>query len=758
MSTGSPNYAIFNFTSGQLSRKLLGRVDLASYYSGGELIQNFIPAPQGGLIHRPGTRFVEAPKTPNEESVLIRFVYSTEQAYILEFGNAYFRIYKDGARVESAGTPVEVTTPYGEADLLNIYYTQSADTLYLFCDGYQPRKITRTSHTSWTLSAVDFQDGPFLDENLTATTITPSNTTGNITLTASSAIFASTDVGRLVRIKHSSKWGCAKITSYSSSTLVNATVQTNHPLFGTTGVTTWRLGAWSNNLGWPSVGEFHEGRLIMGNSASFPQTFWGSITDGFEQLSPTLRESGGNDAITNDSGFSSTLATDKVNAIRWMSSGAVLSIGTSDGEFSIGGQSLNEPLTPTNIKAKRETNYGSKKIKPVKIDARTLFVHRIGKQIHDYKYSFEADGYIAENLNLLSDEILNSPVRQITFASYKYPLLWCCQEDGKLRAITYLPEQKVTAWSEHALGGSAVKVKSVAVIPSTNEDFDQLWMIVERTINGSTTKHIEILENYFEAPLDKNKDDAFYVDTGLTLDNPQTISGITKANPAVVTVTGHTFSNGDTIRILDVEGMTEVNRRNFLVANKTANTFELTDTEGNNIDSSTYTAYASGGEAHLATTAISGLNHLEGEEVTIWADGATHPLKTVNSGAITLDRKAAIVHVGLGRIAKFKGFPVDVAEGNFTRQLKTKSVADIGLRLIDSAGEIKVGGNFNYMESCYFRHGNDQMNESPALFTGIKTVAFPGNHEKELIFHLQLDQPSPVTLLSLIAELKFDEL
>ena len=86
-----------------------------------------------------------------------------------------------------------------------------------------------------------------------------------------------------------------------------------------------------------------------------------------------------------------------------------------------------------------------------------------------------------------------------------------------------------------------------------------------------------------------------YKDDGAVLEGDKTISAITKANPAVVTATSHGYSDGDEVVITAVGGMTEVNGKRFLVANKTTNTFELTDKDGTNVNSSSFTTYTSGG-------------------------------------------------------------------------------------------------------------------------------------------------------------------
>jgi len=96
--------------------------------------------------------------------------------------------------------------------------------------------------------------------------------------------------------------------------------------------------------------------------------------------------------------------------------------------------------------------------------------------------------------------------------------------------------------------------------------------------------------------LTENKIRFFTVD-GVITETAKTITGITQANPGVITSNGHSFDDGDEVYISGVVGMTELNGKFFLVDNSAANTFTLTDIDGNAIDTSAYTAYVSGGTA-----------------------------------------------------------------------------------------------------------------------------------------------------------------
>ena len=212
MAKASP--AFTNFTAGELSPRLDGRTDLQKYFNGCKKLQNFITHPHGGASRRPGTIFVREVKNSAHNVRLIPFEFNVEQTYILEFGDQYFRIHKDGGTVvDGSSNPIEVTTPYAHTDLAKIKFTQSADVMYVAHPDFAPRKITRTSHTAWTIAEVDFLRGPFQDENTSTTTLVASGRTGTVNVTASASTFVSTDVGRLIKLHD----GVTKITGFTRS-------------------------------------------------------------------------------------------------------------------------------------------------------------------------------------------------------------------------------------------------------------------------------------------------------------------------------------------------------------------------------------------------------------------------------------------------------------------------------------------------------------------------------------------------------------
>lgn len=527
-----------NFNGGEWSPLMYGRVDIAKYKNALAKCLNFIPTVQGGLTRRPGIPFVAEVKDSTKATRLQRFEFSITQAYVLEFGNQYVRFYTNDGQLLNAGIPVEVVTPYLEADLFNLIFTQSADTLYITHSNYQTYKLQRLSALSWQLVLVNFQDGPYLIQNSTTTTLTSTAATGVTTVTASVATFVATDVGRLIRLKSGSTWGWGTITAYTDSTHVTVTWTTT---VGTTAVTTWRLGLYGTANGYPACVTFHEDRLIFGGCTQYPQRVDGSKSSDYENMSPSDPDG----TVLANSSISFSLNSNTVNAIRWMQSDERgLLIGTAGGEWLMRASSLQEAITPTSVQAKQPSTYGSAQVQAIKVGKATLFVQRNGKKLRELGYVYVSDGFEAPDLSLVSEHLLPSAVKQMASQATPQQIVWIVRSDGTLVSISYEKTQEVVGWSPHQIGGwydSAktipAKVESVACIPSPDGFRDEVWLIVNRYVNGANHRYIERMSKLWE--------------NGDTLTNANYLDSSATYNGApTTTVTGLTWLKNETISVL----------------------------------------------------------------------------------------------------------------------------------------------------------------------------------------------------------------
>ena len=269
--------------------------------------------------------------------------------------------------------------------------------------------------------------------------------------------------------------------------------------------TNWTLTAptftapkWNATDKYPRAVSFHQQRLWFGGTAGNPQTLYASKTDDFENFTV---------GSLADDALEYVIVSYKLNTIQWMSSSGSLLVGTSGGEFKV--SSGNDALTPTNVQVTRQTSYGGKNIQPRHIGYQTLFVTATGTAIRSYEYTWASDNYESEDLLFLGEHIGKKIVKEMAYQMHPDSILWCALDDGTLAGLTYDKSRSVAGWHRHTTDGL---FESVSVIPQTS--VDQVWVVVKRTIGGTTKRYVEYL------------DPNLHVDSALTYSGAA-ISGIT---------------------------------------------------------------------------------------------------------------------------------------------------------------------------------------------------------------------------------------
>ncbi len=106
------------FNAGEISPRMVARVDFNKYGAAAAVCENMIALPQGGIMRRPGTRFVAAVKDSESACRLLRFEFSTEQAYVIEAGEGYFRFYRNQGVISVAATDAAIVNGTFTADIL----------------------------------------------------------------------------------------------------------------------------------------------------------------------------------------------------------------------------------------------------------------------------------------------------------------------------------------------------------------------------------------------------------------------------------------------------------------------------------------------------------------------------------------------------------------------------------------------------------------------------------------------------------------
>ena len=682
-----------NYVLGELSPRGFGRLEPTKpiFANGSAILENFIITQFGAIQFRPGTIYGWTTKTPGDRVRIERFQYSTTQQYVIEIGDLYFRFGSvvGGAvgQLVSGGSPVEIATIFPKADIFKLQLANKADVVYIVHPSYHPQKLIRTSTTTFSISDVPFVRGPFLDDNITTTTITPSAATGNgITLTASADIFLAGHVGSLWRINSGATVGAVvKITAVGGATSATADVQaepdgTAGNIGGTGAYTDWAEGAFSSVRGYPTALTFFEGRLLYGGTEYEGNKWYASVVgayDNFSKGTALASEAYAYQADQNTGTF-----------IRWMEADADLKLGTSGGTITAKSPSSagTTPSAPPSII--NDTDYACMQTQPEHIGGNLYFLQSNANQIRQLVYDLISNRDKSEDMTLLADHILRDGGGAVEIARQQSPndRLLLPRNDGQLASFTRNAEQSVQGWCRLIAGSTAMGpgiFESVCVLPQDGTD-DFVFVAVQRNINGTVKRFIE----YFSPELFLNYWEPVRVDASLSLDNPKTITNINNASPGVVLALGHGFLNGQQVKIDNVVGMTELNHQHYLVSYINADTFSLTQLDGVPIDTTLYGEYLSGGQVRKMVTTISGLDHLEGEVVTVQVDGGLPPAQqtfTVVGGSITLIVPSAVVHVGLPYTGTVKWLPLGDSSAG-TGQGRLRSIKRVILRVWESAG------------------------------------------------------------------------
>lgn len=544
-----------NFSGGELSPRLLGRVDMPVYQNAAEIIENAIPTVQGGCMGRYGTSYVQAAKN-TLNAALIPFVVDVSTAYMLEVGDLYIRVFKNGAYLG-----VEIPCPYQQAIVDDLYYCQGADTMIFFHPSYPPQRLRRFSDVLWVFDACPIDPLPFSEiGDSFATTLTLSLATvgAGRTVAAGANIFLNSDVGRTITYQG----GFATITAFGAANSVTATINT---AFQSVNIpaSVWTLGGTPQETITPSaVGPVG---LIITLTATALQTWRASDVGKFVNLqggllkitiytSPTVVSARIIEVMIGDTAIAAPALSWTLNAAVWgpqngyprcgtfyqqrlvaagtpaqpqtvwgSTTGAYFdfTIGPLDSdafEYTLASDSVNpilalsassilvaltpagefaikggieKPVTPTNIQVDSQTNFGTAPVRPVRYGKFIGFVQRAGLKFRAFIYDQTYNTYDAPDITFLSEHVSKSGFIQLAYQQEPTPTVWCRRNDGVVATLTASESTTTNAWARQLMTGAVVA--SVAVIPIAGSD--QIWLMVRRLIGGVTVQYIEIYDS-----------------------------------------------------------------------------------------------------------------------------------------------------------------------------------------------------------------------------------------------------------------------
>ncbi len=549
-----------SFTAGELSPALHARADLSKYGSGLKTALNLFIHPHGGASNRAGLEFIAEVKDSADYARLIPFQFNTIQTYQLEFGDQYFRVYKDGGVVLVTGSPYEVVTPYLHTQLDDLVFVQEADVMYIVHPLHAPRKIARLADDSWTISVVTFTPTMTTPTGMNVTALVGSGAvvyrykvsavsseSGEESLPTGFQSISNNlaTAGNKNRVTWNAVAGADRYIVYKEDNGVYGYIGgTSGLLFDDDNIVAdladtpqSERNPFVGSGNYPRCVTFIEQRLGFASTVNDPQAVWLSQSANYENFGYS-QPSKASDAVT------FRIKARQVNEVRSMLAVRGLMLLTSGAEWVVTGGSTSDAITPSAVKIDNQGYRGAAKVQPIVVGNTVLFAQDRGGVIRDFSYQFSDDAFVGKDLTILARHLFeNKNIKAWAYAQAPYSIAWVILDDGSLVSLTYMKEHEVWAWTRHETAASGY-FEDVSVIAEGNEDVP--YFIVRRTINGQTKRYIERMHTRVFDTIE----DAFFVDCGLTYSGTSAtvISGLDHLEGQTVVA----LANGNVVRGLTV--------------------------------------------------------------------------------------------------------------------------------------------------------------------------------------------------------------
>lgn len=503
--------------------------------------------------------------------------------------------------------------------------------------------------------------------------------------------------------------------------------------------------------GYPAAVTYYQQRQLLASTTAEPERVWGSRSGVFSSFTKST-------PLQDDDMVSFALASREVNAIRHMLDVGRLLILTAAGEWVLG-ESETDVLTPSNINVRQRLYYGVSTVPPVVVGNVVLFLQARGAVLRDLMTDV-VQGYKTNDLTIFAAHLVDGfTIVDMAFAQTPHMTLWAVRSDGVLLGLSYIREQEIWGWHRHDTDGA---VENVCVLPEGTED--AVYLVVRRTINGTTQRYIERMASRAITPLTDVRD-LHFVDCGLVYDGRNTgtrtmtlSGGVAWDSSETIPCTASTafFSAADVGSRIDFTAADGSTIR-FAIEGYTSTT--VVTGRVNRLTPADLRAVATLLWAKAAHS-FSGLSHLEAKALAVFADGVVvaspnndaYPVVTVASGAFTLPEPYVVVRAGLPYISDLETLDIDTPQGPSLKE-KGRTVKQVGLMVQSSRGifaGFRVPTGDDPLEGLLeykAREGEDY--DSPtALKTDYIEIGIDSNWQSNGRVAIRQVDPLPLTILS----------
>ena len=481
-----------SFSTGIVSTELFSRIDFSKLASGLKQCENFKIRPAGGASYRTGTKYISETYSQDGDVALIPFILDRDNGYCLEFGENYIRVYKGSSAVHT------IVTTYLSNEVSEIKYSQYRNTMYLVHKNHAPATLTCNGDSDWVLSDMVFNTELPQVTNLTLTKGTAKkedtivnysdwqyavsivDEDGNEGMAVKSGKIESDidllnqnitvafrspnlkegysfNIYRIYRGNFYFVYRVEYVAGQSDYSVKDISFQND-----TTKSIKERFTAFDDGNYPSAVGMWNQ-RLIFGGTKKGPATLYGSQVGRFNDFTNTILNNA-------DEAFELELASGTTDMITDLCPMDDLIVLTNSKIWRVVGNSA------STMAAYIESYNGSSGIRPYQYKKSVLFVDSSLNTISNFIYSYELNGFVGQNLDLLCRDIFDGhTVKDVTFADAPFGVMYIVRDDGVLLCLTYLKEENIYAWHMHTTQGNFLKVCSVD--KSLN---DSVYCVVER--------------------------------------------------------------------------------------------------------------------------------------------------------------------------------------------------------------------------------------------------------------------------------------
>lgn len=407
-------------------------------------------------------------------------------------------------------------------------------------------------------------------------------------------------------------------------------------------------------------------------------------------------------------------------------------------------------ITPNDILADPQTSRGASAVKPLLMDTDILYVEGKNVTVRLLSYSDAAKSFVGQDMSILSNHLFGTDklVERMENAQNPHNLVWARRSDGVMLAFTLVKEQDVYAWMPCATKGFYT---DHCVIHENGRD--SVYLMVQRYVNGRWTKFIERM-----APREFTvAEEAWCVDCGLETESTFPAAGVVfaEASGVNILVTADTaiFASGDVGSVIRAGGGKAIitaftNTTNVRVTIQRPITDLINETE-------TPWPFEEGEWTMNAPfNIISGLEHLEGEVLSILADGNVITPKEVVDGEIDLGVDVTLARAGIGYTCRARTLPLTA--GDAAIENKRLSVIGTAVRIHDTRG-LKTGSALNKLRPMRERT-DEGYGEAIRLQSELKHMLIESDWDEHGQTYYVQEDPLPATVIGIVAKVDIGDL